>query len=158
MADKEPEVASALRGFYAAYWARIRMNLWGEVNEGVVKVLLGRFRHQVVVCPDGILVIMRRASSDSFTWDEAPRSVKEVMEEVLGAMDVWTELHLSSMRPGMTASPDFDLDLAPRRVEDAELPFDRVQVRYVPFARDHGFWTTDNAQRLAGRNLSPPAS
>jgi hypothetical protein len=156
MADKEPESSGAVRSFYAAYWMRVRMNLWGEVNEDVVPVLLGRFKHEVTVCPDGIMVVMHRASSDAFAWHESDRPLKELLEEVLSDTEVWERLEVGKLKPSQPSVLDFDLDVARKRDEETEQPWDRVQSRYVSFDRDYGFWTPKNAERLASRNLAGP--
>jgi hypothetical protein len=156
MSEKEPEAAGAVRGFYSAYWRRVRSNLWGDVAETVVPVLLGRFRHEVNVCADGVLVVMRRSSTDSFEWKERERPTMEVLREVLGDEEACRSLDLDEFAPGQPSDLDFDLDVAAKREEGKRRPYDRIQLRYVPFDRDYAFWTAANAERLAGRNLGGP--
>lgn len=156
MADKEPEAAGAVRGFYAAYWRRVRSNLWGEVDESVVPVLLGRFEHDVNLCPDGVLVVLRRSSTDGFSWNDCDRNVLDLAREILAGTEGWEALGLEGFVPGQPSRLDFDLDVAARRDEESTPPFDRLQVRYVPFEKDYGFWTPSNAERLAARNLDGP--
>ncbi len=157
MADKEPEAAGAVRGFYAAYWRRVRSSLWGEVDESVVPVLLGRFEHYVNLCPDGVLVVLRRSSTDGFSWSQRDRKVLDLARDVLDGTEAWEALGLEGFEPGPPTRLDFDLDVAARRDESGPSVFDRIQLRYVPFEKDYGFWTASNAERLAARNLEGPA-
>ncbi len=158
MFDDEPEAAPVIRGFFDAYWARVRQNLWGEVHESVVPVLLGRFEHHVTLCPDGVVIVMQRASTDSFAWLETSQSILELVEDQLCETEVWGSLEVNKLMPGHVGSARFDLDVALRRVRDDEVvPFDRVMVRFVPFHMDARFWVPENGETIATLNLAGPA-
>lgn len=157
MFDDEPEAAPKIRGFYEIYWARVRQNLWGEVHESVVPVLLGRFEHHVTLCPDGVIVELRRASADSFHWEETSQSILELAHEHLSETEIWDKLEVGRLQPGRPADLRFDLDVALKRTsDDEEIPFDRLQIRFVPAFMETAFWTEENAERIANRNLEGP--
>jgi hypothetical protein len=156
--DDEPAAAVSIRGFFEAYWARVRQNLWGEVHESVVPVLLGRFDHHITICPDGVLVIMQRASTDAFVWLETSQSILDLAREQLRGTEVWSSLNVGQLQPGTRDVKRFDLDVALRRLpDDDDVPFDRVMLRYIPFTMDTEFWTTQNAEQIASWNLEGPA-
>jgi hypothetical protein len=157
MFEDEPEAAPHIRSFYEVYWARVRQNLWGEVHESVVPVLLGRFEHHVTICPDGVVVVLHRASSDSFHWMETSQSILELAQQQLYGTDVWEKLEVARLHPGRPAGSRFDLDVAlQRQRDDEEIPFDRLQLRFVPLMMERKFWTDQNAEKLATRNLKGP--
>ena len=159
MFDEEPESAPVIRGFFDAYWARVRQNLWGEVHESVVPVLLGRFEHHVTLCPDGVIIVMQRASTDSYAWLETSQSILELAEGQLRETEIWGALEVDKLLPGNVGSIRFDLDVAMRRIRDDEdVPFDRDLVRFVPFHMDARFWAVENAEEIATLNLAGPAS
>jgi hypothetical protein len=154
-----PDSAAAVQGFYERYWERVRRDPWKEADGSVVRALVGRFEHRVTFCPDGVIVVLDHASADAFFWAETSQGVVDLAKEVFGAPRRWTDLEVDKLVPGRPSHLGFDLDVACRSDADdaAEVPFDRVQVRYVPFGLDPDFWSPDNGERLAERNLKGPA-
>ena len=72
--------------------------------------------------------------------------------------DDWRKLELDQMLPGRPTHLGFDLDIAFRLDTEDEntTGFDRLQIRFVPFAYDSKFWNPKNAKRLAVQNLGGP--
>lgn len=154
------EATDIVEGFFDAYWLRIRRDIWNEAHHSVVQVLVGRFQHYVTFCPDGVLVLMFRDSSDSIIWAESKQGVLELAIESFKDSEDWKEFEIEQMLPGRPTNMSLDLDLAFRLdiEEENKTGFDRLQLRYVPFAYDPKFWSSSNAKRLAVQNLAGPSS
>jgi hypothetical protein len=153
------EATEFVQGFFDSYWLRVRRDLWNEAHDTVVQVLVGRFQHYVTFCPDGVLVLMFRDSSDTFIWAESSQTVLELAIGSFKDSDDWRTLELDQMLPGRPTHLGFDLDIAFRldTEEENTTGFDRLQIRFVPFAYDSKFWNAKNAKRLAVQNLGGPA-
>ena len=159
MDEAAQEASAKVQAFYESYWARVRQDLWGEAADEVAPALVGRFEHHVTFCPDGVLALLRRDSSASYVYAETSQGVIDLARDTINSKAVWKELEVGSLGPGQLDSLHFDLDVAcrPEEVETAHLPFDRLQLRFVPPAMDPEFWTTDNGVRLAKQNLDGTA-
>lgn len=154
-----PSFSSSVRAFYEVYWERIRRDTWGEADGSVVRALVGRFEHRITFCPDGVLILLKHAAADSFTWHATSQGIIELGREAIGAAEYCEALALDELVPGTPSVLDFELDVAGRTdfALSEELSFHRLQLRFVPFSLDPEFWNVSNAKRLAERNLAGPS-
>lgn len=154
-----PKTAHIVQDFYEAYWGRVREGVRKDSGNPLARVLRGRFDHQVTFCPDGVLVVLRHASSDSFIWGETSQGVVELAEEAFDSPDDYDSLEVASLVPGQPSYLNFDLDVAcrPDSEEPCDVDFDRLQLRYVPFTFDPDFWSVTNGERLGARHLKGSA-
>lgn len=154
MTDIQPEITSNFQLFFEHYWDVIRSEIQEKATESSAPLFLGGFKHSITLCPDGVLVLMRRGSSDSFTFQTTSQGVVELAQESFGFSADWKALRINEFVPGQPQNPNFDLDVAFYEDEYSLVDFDRIQIRYVPIAMDSGFWTPSNAKRLALKSLN----